>query len=57
MQDSLLFFGGVCLFGGGGGGVWWRHTLFLESLVGRNPTYPVVLAPSNPDSQPRRRGP
>jgi hypothetical protein len=32
MQDSLLFLGV------------WKHTLVLESLVGRNPTYTVALA-------------
>jgi hypothetical protein len=37
----------------GGGGV--QHTLVLESLVGRNPTYLVVLGPPDPD-QTRQRG-
>ncbi len=32
-----------------------QHTLVLKSLVGRNPTYPVVLTPPDPD-QTRLRG-
>jgi hypothetical protein len=32
-----------------------QHTLVLESLVCRNPTYPVALAPPDPD-QTRQRG-